>query len=192
VEIKVKVPDGVCGDWAVETFVVTKEQAELSRLRALMSFSHRGRPVPKGRYKRLMYKGRVIMSNTPAEIDDHYEFIYQARVRGGAILINGLGLGVCLTAVLDCSSVTEVTVVEKEADVIKLVGPTFERDPRVKIIHDDALTYRFPKGKRYTTVWHDIWEYITEDNLPEMHRLHRRYGKHCDWQGSWGRQLLGR
>ena len=51
----------------------------------------------------------------------------------------------------------------------------------------DALEYKPPRGEQYDVVWHDIWPNICTDNLPEMHKLHRKYGRRCNWQGSWCR-----
>jgi hypothetical protein len=42
------------------------------------------------------------------------------------------------------------------------------------------------KGERYGMVWHDIWDSFCGDNLPEMTRLKRKYGRRADWQGCWG------
>jgi len=152
----------------------------------MFSSSLGGREVTPGTYKRLMRNEETIMSNTPAEIDDLLEFIYAVKKHGTNVLINGLGLGVALTAVLKNEKVQSVTVVELSQDVIDLVGPTY-KDPRVEIIHADALKFTPPKNKRYSHVWHDIWDNICEDNLPDMHKLHRKYGRRCDWQGSWCR-----
>ena len=85
-----------------------------------------------------------------------------------------------------------VTVVEVNQDVIDLVGPHYSAlygAHHVEIVHGDALTYQPPKKVRYGAVWHDIWANICPDNLPEMHKLHRRYGRRSDWQGSWSRHL---
>jgi hypothetical protein len=89
-------------------------------------------------------------------------------------------------------AVDKVTVIENSPDVIALVGPTLtERyGDRLEIIEADAFTYKPPKGIRYSVVWHDIWPDLCEDNLKTMGTLHRRYGKRCDWQGSWGKELL--
>lgn len=57
----------------------------------------------------------------------------------------------------------------------------------MQIINADAFAYKPPKSKRYGAVWHDIWANICADNLPEMHKLHRKYGRIADWQGSWCR-----
>ena len=78
---------------------------------------------------------------------------------------------------------TLATVVDD--DILHLEGVA-----DLEIIEADAYLYQPPKGIRYSVVWHDIWPDLCEDNLKEMGTLHRRYGKRCDWQGSWGKELL--
>lgn len=80
--------------------------------------------------------------------------------------------------------VTDVTVVEISQDLIDLVAPHYQ-DPRVTIVCADAFEYKTPKGKKYGMCWHDIWSGICSDNLEEMAKLHRKYGKKAAWQGSW-------
>ena len=126
------------------------------------------------------------MSNTPDEIRDHRVFIHQAK---GDILINGLGLGVILEILLPKPEVTSITVIEKDPEVISLVAPYFKDEKKLTIINADALEYTSPKGKRYNAVWHDIWDDITLSNLKDMKKLHRKYGRKCDWQGSWARWM---
>lgn len=188
--IPVTVPDGKSGEWAVETFEVSKEDEKFGIMRSIFS-SERGRYVTAGIYKRLTRNGEVIMSNTPDEIRDAYEFFSIAK---GNILINGLGLGIVLKAILKkinddgTFAVQKVIVVEKSKDVIQLVAPSFKDDVRVEIINDDAMTYQPPKGMRFDAIWHDIWDNICSDNLKEMKFLHRKYGRKTDWQGSWCRE----
>jgi hypothetical protein len=181
--IEVTVPDGVCGNWRVETFEVTERQAGFANLRAALG--HRLEAVNAGSYKRLMRGQTVVMSNTPMEVRTHRELIWRAQ---GAVLINGLGLGMALTAILAKPSVTEVTVIERSPEVLALVGPSFSADPRVTLVEGDAFTYQPPRGKRYDCVWHDIWDYVMRSNLPEMTTLHRRYGRRTRWQESWARE----
>jgi len=180
-DIAIDVPDGVSGDWEVNSFEVPKE--DLSQLISMLKSS---RYVPAGKYKRLLRRGRCIMSNTPDEINDFMRFV---RVASGSILVNGLGLGVLLKALLNKPDVTEVTVIEKSEDVVKLVAPTYLKDSRVTIIHADAFEYNPPKGKRYDAVWHDIWDGICTDNLEGMKKLHRKYGRKARFQASWARDL---
>ena len=179
------IPDGQSGKWKVETFIVPEKSIENIRL----AFQPGNRTVKPGKYKKLTHNDTIVMSNTPAELRDHSYFVYKAK---GEVLINGLGLGCCLTEVLEKKEVTLVTVIEKSIDVINLVSSFFKSDTRVEIIHADAFTWKPPKGIRYNAIWHDIWNNICEDNLPEMTKLHRKYGKRADWQGSWGRELCKR
>lgn len=178
-KIDINVPDDISNDWRVESFEV--EEGDFSQT---ISMFKTGRGVPTGNYKRLMRGGTCVMSNTPDEIRDFMRFV---RIATGSVLVNGLGLGVLLKALLDKPEVTDVTVIEKSEDVIKLVAPTYLNDSRVIIINADAFEYKAPKGKRYNAVWHDIWDNICSDNLNEMKTLHRKYGRKTDYQESWCR-----
>lgn len=188
-KISVDVPDGTSGAWSVETFAVTEEDERLDMVRAAASSSSRGRYVPAGTYKALKRDGHIIMSNTPDEIRDHRYFFSRAK---GKVLINGLGLGVALKAILNkvdesgVPAIELVHVVEKYEGVLNLVRPTYEGDKRVSFIHADALEYK--PTLKYDVVWHDIFDDICASNLPIMHKLHRKYGGKAVWQGSWCRE----
>jgi len=190
--IEIDVPDGTVGQWTVETFEVTRDDARSFNLGLLFNRQSARRVIP-GTYKRLRWGLDIVMSNTPAEIADHAQLFVRAR-SANVILLNGLGLGMALKGVLEGSRVQQVIVVERSAEVIQLVAPTYTHDPRVTIVHADALTYKPIRPMTYDVVWHDIWSAISEDNLPEMFKLHRRYGHLTQWQGSWCRQacLLAR
>lgn len=183
----VSVPEGKSGKWSIEKFTIGQEERlSIFNLRLAMH----GRSIPPGTYTRLLCEGRgVIMSDTPAERRDHYSFVRAAR---GHVLINGLGIGMCLNAALAKPEVTKATVVELDEDVIRLVAPHYLSDPRVEIVHADAYEYAPPKGIRYGAVWHDIWDSICADNLEDMKKLHRKYGRRADWQGSWARDICER
>lgn len=181
--IDVPVPVGVSGEWRIEEFEVVDDS--LGEIRAILKrdpFEH----VPPGKYKRLMRNSDVIMSNTPMEIETNIDFIRNAK---GNVLINGLGMGMVLTAILDKPEVESVTVIESSPDVIALTGPTFIDHPKLTIINCCAFEYKPPKGKRYDAVWHDIWDYLCGDNVAEMRRLHRKYSRRSEWQGSWGYRI---
>ena len=155
-------------------------------MRIMFSPGMTRRTIEPGTYTRLMCGRTLVMSDTDAEFMEHYTPVYNAE---GRVLLNGLGLGVGLAAMLTKPEVEHVTVIEKSEDVIALVGPHYD-GPRVTIIHADALEWRPAKGARFSVVWHDIWNYICKDNLDDMKRLHRAYGRRCDHQGSWGREYL--
>lgn len=179
----VNIPEGQAGQWRIERFEIAGNSIQAMRL-ALS-----GRGVQPGTYTRLKRGPVVVMSDTHAERRDHIGFVIKAR---GNVLINGLGIGMCLAAVLRKIEVSGVTVVEASEDVIALVAPSYTVDPRVQIVHASAFDYEPPKDIRYGAVWHDIWDDISADNLPEMVRLHRKYGRRADWQGSWSRELCER
>lgn len=172
---RVQLPEAVRGEWRIERF-----KTDMTDFGSLF----RGRAVPLGEeFTRLMRGSTLVMSDTPAEMRDHFEPVFQAR---GSCLLNGLGIGMVLKAILKKPDITDVTVVELSQDVIDMVAPYYT-DSRVEFVCSDAMDYQPPKGKRYQMVWHDIWDYICSDNLPEMHKLHRKYGRRTDWQGSWCR-----
>lgn len=172
---KVNLPDMQKGDWVIKSVVT--ERVDWS------AFTH-GRAVPLGeKITTLTRHGDCIMSDTPSEMWDHE---YALRMATGSCLLNGLGIGMLLKNILLKPDVTDVTVVEISQDLIDLVASHYT-DPRVTIVCADAFEYKIPKGKRYNMVWHDIWDAICADNLTEMTKLHRKYGRHTDWQGSWAK-----
>jgi hypothetical protein len=175
----VTLPEGRKGDWAVERFEVSKRDADFNNVRSLFSGD---RPIQPGTYTRLTYRGSVIMSDTPMERCDH---IWPVIHSHGHCLVNGLGIGMVTNAMLLRKEVTKVTVVEISPDVIALVAPHYQSlyGDRFEVVNEDAFTYK-PIGK-YGMVWHDIWADICTDNLEEMTKLKRKYGRRTDLQGCW-------
>jgi spermidine synthase len=170
---KVTLPEMQRGPWKIERFSVDRPD-----FHSLI----RGRGVPVGEtFTRLMRNGTIVMSDTPAEMRDHSAAV---RMANGSCLLNGLGIGMVLKNIIAKPEVTDVTVVEISQDLIDIVSPHYA-DSRVTFVCADAFEYKPPKGKRYQMVWHDIWDGICSDNLAEMTRLKRKYGKRCDWQRCW-------
>jgi hypothetical protein len=182
---KVTVPDAVspCGNVKIETFEISKDDADFNNCK-----TNRLYWVSPGKFKRLIIDNDVVMSNTKMEVRTNRTFVSKAK---GKVLINGLGLGMVLEQLLEKHKnegcIEHITVIEKDPRVIALVGTHYANNPLITIIEADALEYRPPKGVRYGAVWHDIWTFITADNIKDMKALHRRYGRRTDWQGSWAR-----
>lgn len=178
---KVNVPEGQSGDWSVARFVPEGFSARLHNIQQPTR-----RLVSGETYTKLADKGSVIMSDTPAEIRDLYPLFGHLH---GRMLFNGLGLGVALQGALDKPEVKHVTVVEISKDVITLVAGHYQArfGDRLTIVHADALDWKPPRGVRYDVVWHDIWQDICDENYDTMKSLHRKYGRRCNWQGSWCR-----
>ncbi len=183
---QVTIPEGTRGPWRIERFEISEAEAKFAGLRAIVS-GGRGAISP-GTYTKLTHAKRgLIMSDTPDEMRDHFSAVIEAR---GHVLINGLGIGMVLAAVLKRPEVTKVTVVEIDSDLIALAGPHYIKDQRVEIVCADAFEYQPPKGVRYGCVWHDIWDDLCADNLEEMTKLKRKFGRRTDWQGCWGEHFI--
>lgn len=127
------------------------------------------------------------MSDSNDEYRDHREAIERAT---GRVLIHGLGLGCYLSAILTKPDVTHVDVVEKDGDVVALVGPYFAHDARVQIHYADAFAKSWPKGTRWDVAWHDVWENKCTDDLAEHAKFMRSFARRVGWQGCWAHEYL--
>jgi len=182
---KVTVPTGSSGKWEIEHY----EPSMLELVRDIRSLRTAIRP---GTYTLLLYHGKktkIIMSDTPAEIDEHLRPITSFS---GRVLVTGLGIGMVLQGLLMRDRVDHVTVLEKSRDVIKLVKPHYENKfgtKRFTIIQADAFKYVVPRRQKFDYVWHDIWPMISSSNLEQMRRLEKKYEPHATYQGFWCKEL---
>lgn len=200
------------GNWKLETFTITQEEAEAEELRAAIRAARRGgfgadRWTPVGTYVALRRRFEredflvekfgmerigwdTMMSDTPNEIEDHGDPITHAT---GRVLVHGLGLGCIVAGLLRKPDVTHIDVVEIDQEVIDLTGHYYAKNPRVTIHHGDALTYSWGDDMRWNYVWHDIWLKIASDNLHvekaengiSYGRLLREFEDRCDRQDAW-------
>jgi len=127
----------------------------------------------------LKHHEEVVMSDTPAEISDHIDFINEAS---GDVLVTGLGIGMVASALAKKNNVRSITVIEASEDVINLVAPHLESE-KITVIHADAFKYE--PDKHFDFAWHDIWTPICSDNIPEMGILAYHYRNHVDVQRFW-------
>lgn len=189
--MKATVPDGASGDVQIRRFEVSPTHSVLS----MISSSGRGGVAP-GTYVGLYRGGLMWMSDTPRERADAIGFLRKAMVMDARrVLVNGLGLGIVVAALLHLDTVEHIDVVEIDLDVIALVGPHYQQlaqaaGKSLAIRHGDAYTVGWPKGTRWDVAWHDIWLELCTDNLGLYATLHRRYGGRVQWQDSWGLALL--
>lgn len=147
------------GDWSIETFYQDGIK-----------------------YQKLVHKGVIMMINTPEIVKDFEAFL---KIGDGSILINGLGMGMCNVHFLKKETVTDLTVIEYNKELVDFIRPYFADEPRCTIIHADALTYEPPAGKRYDFVWHDIWTTQSASNVKNMDILFDKYKDITGWQSAW-------
>lgn len=130
--------------------------------------------IPSGKFIRLTHRGGVVMSDTAMEKRTNREFVANAH---GKVLIGGLGIGLILLAIQDKEDVEQITVVEKNKEVIELVGSQLPLNSKVHIVNDDVFEYK-PLFK-YNTIYMDIWNYINKDVYNEqMKPLISRYRRY--------------
>jgi hypothetical protein len=176
------VPEAQIGIASVEHFDVSQAASRFSALRI-------GNYVPAGRYAKLKVNGFLVMSDTSMEHQTNWEFVDEAR---GNVLVAGLGLGMILHPVLAKPEVLSITVIEKHADVISLVGPTVT-NPKLTILNADIYEWKPEKGAKFDTLYFDIWAEQSTDTLEDMRKLHMRFRsfKAKDgWMNSWRRDEL--
>jgi hypothetical protein len=140
-----------------------------------------GRPPGIGRFTYLQHEDRgTVMSDTVPEVMDVLQFAPRLR---GNILMTGLGIGMVIH-ILKLREFrqqwTSITVIEKEADVIRLVAGRYT-GRKVRIIHADAMEWR-PTG-HYDIAWHDIWD--VNPTGPEQRAIKARYRGHATEQICW-------
>lgn len=182
--IQINVPDGRIGKWEIRTFTVSFSDAVKHNLR---EFGRLQRYIAHNVPYKALYRHEsdgsitTIMSNTPAEVTDHMDFIRKAK---GDVLIFGLGIGMVVQALHDKSEIQSITIVEIDHDLIEYVGAYYlSISPKVRLIQDDALTYY--NNDKYDAIWFDIWDIIDDQNLEQMKMLKKRWLRNSPLRMCW-------
>lgn len=130
--------------------------------------------------------GDVVMEDSDEELRRHLPIWMAAR---GDVLVSGLGLGCVVRGLLANPRVNSIDVVELDPHILRVVGPEFQGDRRVRLHLGDALTYPWDRarGDSWDYAWHDVW--TEEGNGLPLHRLHlellARYSSYVRRQGAW-------
>jgi hypothetical protein len=183
------VPEGVEGHCSISHFGISKVESNFTAIRSAVRSSSL-EYVPEGVYCRLTVGHTLMMTDTHMEQNSNYSVVRQAK---GSVLIAGLGIGMVLLPILEKPEVTSVMVIEKYAEVVKLVEPHIraaagENASKLKVIVADIMEWQPPKGEKWDTIYFDIWPDICTDNLKDMEILHRRFAKRKapgGWMDSW-------
>lgn len=207
--MQVTVPVGEVDGLVVERFEVKnlddwldtdEKRTDIMSPLELARMERDGRGCDPGWYTRLADskvkdghgRSMIWMSDTTAERNDHKEAVAHIELsKAKRVVINGLGLGMVLAAALSYDHVEHVDVIESDERVIKLIGPHYLKDHRVRILQRDAyaMIEDWPRGSRWDVGWSDIWPTLSSDNIAGMDQLHAFYGRRCGWHGMWGRKI---
>ena len=126
-------------------------------------------------YPAVLENGRLWMSVTPNEIETMRGAIGRAR---GRVVTYGLGLGYFAFHASQKPEVGEVTVVEKNPQLISLFNthllPQFEQAHKIKIVEQDALDFaaKTDVASCFDYVFADLWRDVS-DGLALYRRLKR-------------------
>lgn len=202
-------PEGESGDVSISHFTISEKAADSYNLSIAFTPGTGLQRVEPGKYVRMHVGERVVdnlmMSDTPMERRTNWEVRREAH---GRVLIAGLGIGMILHPLLDplrtkrkfsraadseLPAVDKVIVIEKSPHVIKLVKPSLERyGDRLEVIEADIFAVNHKLLGKFDTIYFDIWPHITQDNLPEMAKLHQRWKYALNrgaatppWMSSW-------
>lgn len=99
----------------------------------------------------------VWMSLTPSEVISQRSGL---RTATGNVLMGGLGLGWLAVRVLQLEKVEHLTVVERDLDLINLVGSPLKKrfGSRLSILHQDFYSVATQDFAHYDAVLADIWK----------------------------------
>ncbi len=126
--------------------------------------------------------GTIVMEDSAPELRKHLPIWMAAE---GRVLVTGLGLGCVVRGLLAKPHVDHIDVVEIDTDIIRVIGPEFDAEPRVSIHRGDALTIKLDGS--WDFAWHDLW--TEEGDGRALHLMHakllKRYQKRVRRQGAW-------
>lgn len=172
---------GTRGNARLEYFDVSETEANFHNLRCSIKPGSGLQIIKSGSYVKLLVGGQQFMTDTDFERKTMNYAYYHAK---GDILVGGLGLGMYLLAVQDKPEVKSILVLEKSADVIKLVAPQLplRDDKTITIIQADVFTWKPTEvspfwHKKYDFIFLDIWGDYSNDLRKENGSLKRRYSR---------------
>ena len=119
-------------------------------------------------YLALTQGNNVWMSLNPNEIETMRPYINKGR---GHVLVLGLGMGYVPFMLSLKNCVQDVTIVEKDQEIInlfnELIYPYFPNKNKIKIIKGDAVEFyqKSQKDRHFDYVFADLW-HNPEDGLP--------------------------
>jgi hypothetical protein len=144
-------------------------------------------------YRTAILLPKLLAQDSPAEQLANRQVVSEAF---GDVLIAGLGIGMTTVAILQKPTVRTVTVVESDAEVLRVVGDVLKKLPdaqrKLGFVHADITEWK-PYKRKWSTIWFDIWSSVDEETIPMINFLHKKYQKHKrpdGYMGSYKQQFL--
>lgn len=178
------------GEAMITPFSIDQAEAFYFNVRRARDFSEG--IVSSGEFVKLHIGKKLVMSDTDMEKRTNSEFVEKAH---GRVLIAGLGIGLIIRNIVDKPDVKEIFVVEKSQDLIDLVHPRLTHK-KLFIIQGDIHEWLPLKEASFNTIYFDIWNEISTDNLSDIRFLERRFRKYLDktdekrFINSWVKEYL--
>lgn len=169
------IPEAKTENFEISTIEMDAERVRFEKMKSAFDGHYKETyALRAGKYVRLISKkaDQIMMSNTPMEMETQVDFVRSAK---GKVFIAGLGIGMVTLAIQDNPEVTEITILEKEQEVIDLVAKHLPFNKKVKIVQGDAFTFKTPE--QFDILYFDIWNTISADNYREMKALTKLYRK---------------
>lgn len=115
------------------------------------------------------------MTDLPEELNQIEELLFAVKPKG-RVLVGGLGLGILAQRVIDQDDVSDVTVVELDADVIKLCAK-----PGYNVVHADIMEYLRTSDEQFDYYLLDTWQGTGEtvwweEVMPMRRLIRKRWG----------------
>lgn len=156
------IPEGKIGDWSIEHKVSPPGTVfSTANIRCQMFGGQKSQKIswPHETHWHYLKEGGITwMSDVPCE---HAQTLDCLRGVRGRVLVGGLGLGLACDILARRKSVTGLTVVELQPEVVQLVSLhfTFPQGGRLTVVNDDLLKFlEAYDGPPFDHAFYDIWQ----------------------------------
>jgi len=119
----------------------------------------------------------IVMCTTQFELATNKPFL---DIANGDVLIIGLGLAMIVFPLLNDETISSITIVEKDLEVIQYIGnkvSQFDLEGKVSIVNGDAYDHynNMDPNKKYDTIFLDFWNQLNKENIEEVTTVKENY-----------------
>lgn len=133
------------------------------------------------------------MTDLPEELNQIGEMLYNVQPQG-RVLVGGLGLGILTSMVAQREDVTDVTVVERSKDVIKLCWWPNSAHATLRVAHSDIYKYLRTTKEEFDYYLLDTWQGTNEgtwwEEVMPLRRIIRQRWGHAPEIHCWAEDIM--